>query len=602
MTTLRIHAAAAILSLVLCASAGAQVLVNEVFTGAPDWLEVLNAGTAAVDVSGWTVYFADDPSVVTVFSFPIPTILAAGELVVISDSASAPAVPPGVRVFVTGGNVNWLANSGGTCALLDAAGSIVDHLIFSGATNLPAPIPSAPWAGTGTVGQGPNPLDDFFRTSMIDTNSDADWSTQASGTAGALNAGQTAVPPAVPQAAIGVQATTVTAGEPLQFIDTSTGLPTSWVWDFQDDGVTDSSARHPVFTYALPGVYSVRHTATNALGTSSVTQTGLVVVTAPVRAALPYSETFAGAGLGAEWTIARENGLGRVRLATDGGAASPGSGGTALALDVGYTGTIGAACTNTARLRVNVAGLQSVVLKYWVRETGDEDDSQDGVFLSNGTTAVGLASQSGTISAWTEVTVDVAAAAANAGFNVAGDLFVVFSQRDDFSIPTDGCLYDDVRLMALMPDTGQANSSLASLDVSQGQNLNGQTALPGLHGPFFASGSILEVRVEGLANQPYVLLLGPLNRGNAVFPIGSLDIGSMGASMSFADVTVILDGVQGGGFFDLLARLDAGGRSELVFNLSTAPLGVIGTLQAAVFNTTPGVAALTAAFEFTVAP
>jgi len=47
------------------------------------------------------------------------------------------------------------------------------------------------------------------------------------------------------------------------------GGVTSWAWDFQNDGITDSTAQNPVFVYACPGVYSVKLTTTDASNPSS---------------------------------------------------------------------------------------------------------------------------------------------------------------------------------------------------------------------------------------------------------------------------------------------------------------------------------------------
>lgn len=48
------------------------------------------------------------------------------------------------------------------------------------------------------------------------------------------------------------------------------GGVTSWAWDFQNDGIVDSTAQHPVFVYACPGVYSVTLTTTDASNPTSV--------------------------------------------------------------------------------------------------------------------------------------------------------------------------------------------------------------------------------------------------------------------------------------------------------------------------------------------
>lgn len=59
---------------------------------------------------------------------------------------------------------------------------------------------------------------------------------------------------------------TGTALEPVQFTDTSTGMPYSWHWDFGDG--TTSTEQNPEHTYSEAGTYTVSLTATNGLGTS----------------------------------------------------------------------------------------------------------------------------------------------------------------------------------------------------------------------------------------------------------------------------------------------------------------------------------------------
>jgi len=54
-----------------------------------------------------------------------------------------------------------------------------------------------------------------------------------------------------------VDQTIVMAGNPIQFTDLSTGNPTSWEWDFENDGTIDSYEQNPEWTYNEIGIYSV---------------------------------------------------------------------------------------------------------------------------------------------------------------------------------------------------------------------------------------------------------------------------------------------------------------------------------------------------------
>jgi PKD repeat protein len=74
----------------------------------------------------------------------------------------------------------------------------------------------------------------------------------------------------------------VTAGEaPLavQFNDTSTGSPTAWTWDFENDGIIDSTEQNATHTYTTAGTYTVNLTVTNADGSDSKVKTDYITVT-----------------------------------------------------------------------------------------------------------------------------------------------------------------------------------------------------------------------------------------------------------------------------------------------------------------------------------
>jgi PKD repeat protein len=75
-------------------------------------------------------------------------------------------------------------------------------------------------------------------------------------------------------------AESVTGTAPLNvnFTDLSTGKPTSWAWDFENDGVIDNTTQNPQYTYRNSGNYSVLLTVKNATATESVTRTGYIQV------------------------------------------------------------------------------------------------------------------------------------------------------------------------------------------------------------------------------------------------------------------------------------------------------------------------------------
>ncbi|KKG12444.1 hypothetical protein EO98_03250 [Methanosarcina sp. 2.H.T.1A.6] len=57
----------------------------------------------------------------------------------------------------------------------------------------------------------------------------------------------------------------------VQFTDLSR-YAFSWSWDFDNDGISDSTEKDPVYEYITPGVYTVSLTVSNANGTASKTQ------------------------------------------------------------------------------------------------------------------------------------------------------------------------------------------------------------------------------------------------------------------------------------------------------------------------------------------
>jgi PKD repeat protein len=63
----------------------------------------------------------------------------------------------------------------------------------------------------------------------------------------------------------------------VSFSDLSTGSPSSWAWDFDNNGTVDSTAQNPTYTYTSAGTYTVSLTAAN--GSSSDTKTKLAYVT-----------------------------------------------------------------------------------------------------------------------------------------------------------------------------------------------------------------------------------------------------------------------------------------------------------------------------------
>jgi len=71
----------------------------------------------------------------------------------------------------------------------------------------------------------------------------------------------------------------------VQFTDTSTGgKTTTYAWDFNNDGIVDSTAQNPTYTYSAAGTYTVKLTVTNSVGSSTEIKNDFIVVYQPAVA------------------------------------------------------------------------------------------------------------------------------------------------------------------------------------------------------------------------------------------------------------------------------------------------------------------------------
>jgi endonuclease/exonuclease/phosphatase family metal-dependent hydrolase len=110
----------------------ADVFLNEILANEPgsatsgEFVEIVNAGGAAVDLGGWTL--AD--SVSTRHTFPAGTILGAGDALVVYGGAAS--LPPGLpnAVAASTGTLG-LSNGGDTVTLRDGVQAAVDSFVYS---------------------------------------------------------------------------------------------------------------------------------------------------------------------------------------------------------------------------------------------------------------------------------------------------------------------------------------------------------------------------------------------------------------------------------------------------------------------------------------
>jgi len=79
-----------------------------------------------------------------------------------------------------------------------------------------------------------------------------------------------------PTAAFSSDVTSGCAPFTVNFMDASTGTPTSWVWTFPGGTPTSSTMQNPTVSYATPGTYNVTLTVTNSDGSDTQVQTGYI--------------------------------------------------------------------------------------------------------------------------------------------------------------------------------------------------------------------------------------------------------------------------------------------------------------------------------------
>ena len=107
--------------------------------------------------------------------------------------------------------------------------------------------------------------------------------------------------------------TSITSGyAPLtvQFTDKSTGSPTSWSWDFNNDGVADSSTQNPGYAYTTPGTYVAKLTVSNANGTSPKPATvNINVLQAASSSSGRSGEGSGGGSIGHATVVSSSNGV-----------------------------------------------------------------------------------------------------------------------------------------------------------------------------------------------------------------------------------------------------------------------------------------------------
>jgi hypothetical protein len=144
--------------------------------------------------------------------------------------------------------------------------------------------------------------------------------------------------------------------------------------------------------------------------------------------------------LGSEWAVETDY-EGRVRVSTS----YPAAGNYSLLLDDGI-GPGDFTSHASAILALDLSGETEVKLGFRWRDFSDDDDPDDGVFISDddGATWHQVFAFVGTVSQFTYQLVDLDEQASAAGMNLNDHFLVKFQFYDNWPVPTDGYAIDDV--------------------------------------------------------------------------------------------------------------------------------------------------------------
>jgi PKD repeat protein len=158
-------------------------------------------------------------------------------------------------------------------------------------------------------------------------------------------------PPGAPVAAFSGSPLSGTAPLTVSFMDASTNSPTTWAWDFDNNGTVDSTQQNPQFTYTSPGTYTVKLTATNTSGSDTAVKTNYITVGSPPTGTQTLTPV-ADAQVKSTRTTSNYGTLTTLRL-REGTTASPGTYHSYLKFDV--SGLSGPAASAKLRLYVTDA-------------------------------------------------------------------------------------------------------------------------------------------------------------------------------------------------------------------------------------------------------
>ncbi len=255
---------------------------------------------------------------------------------------------------------------------------------------------------------------------------------------------------------------------------------TAYQFQVDDDpsfasALIDQPTASTSYTPAAPlpeGTYHWRVKATLAGGDTDWSDAWSFVLAG--GAALPFYDGFESGALGDAW-FPYTTDEGRVRVSTD----YPDAGSYSLLLDDHTGNTIYSYAA--ADLMVDLTGQSEVTLEFRWREFSDENNTGDGVFLSDdhGSTWYQALSFNNGPSSFRSETIDLDAAAAAGGLALNNHFLIRFQFYDNYPITSDGYALDEVRVTGDYPAPDALTASASSpsqIDLTWQDNSSDETA------------------------------------------------------------------------------------------------------------------------------
>ncbi|KAA3597878.1 MAG: hypothetical protein DWQ06_12320 [Calditrichaeota bacterium] len=214
--------------------------------------------------------------------------------------------------------------------------------------------------------------------------------------------------------------------------------------------------------------YIYRVKAINSIG-SSVYSNQITVVPIDNTTTLPINEGFENSPLGEWWKFETSSTFGQIQVTNTLGLPTH-SGNYHLTMDISENLKVS---TNSATVEINPENNSNLILSFWWKDFGDENNIEDGIFISNDGENYVLALQllPESYSGWTEFTVDLSQVANSVGMTISHPFFVRFQQRDNFPISDgDGIAFDDISITSSELLSPQVTLNLVGNDIQLNWN------------------------------------------------------------------------------------------------------------------------------------